>query len=73
MPILTLLYCRPSVEGETPCEVMDRVVGECGDLWLPCLPVREVRRIRDRQIEDILRQETNETKYEDCSVLIEYR
>ena len=46
---------------------------ECGHLWAPCHSARQLRRMRDSQIEDILRRENNQTKYDHCSLLIEYR
>ena len=49
------------------------VVGECGDLWRPCHSAGEMRRMRGRQIETILRLENNQTKYDNCRHVREFR
>ena len=58
---------------EDPCDWLERVVGECGDLWRPCHSAGEMRRMRGRQIEAILRLENNQTKYDNCRHVREFR
>ena len=54
---------RRTEDKGDPCDWLERMVGECGELWRPCHSAGEIRRMRGRQIEAILRLETNQTKY----------
>ena len=60
-------------EEEEPCIGVEMVVVECGDLWRPCLSSLDLRRMKDRQIEDILRRTRSADRYENCTILLEYR
>ena len=64
---------RERQEEEEPCQEMEQVVVECGDLWRPCLSSLELRRMRDREMEKILRRAGTTERYENCATLLEYR
>ena len=60
-------------EAEEPCQEVEKVVVECGELWRPCLSSLELRRMRDTKIENILRRTGTTDRYENCTSLLEYR
>ena len=46
---------------------------ECGVIWFECHQEPEVRRMRDRHIDTILRRSEVQGMYENCSLVQEYR
>ena len=62
-------------EEEEPCQEVEKVLVECGELWRPCLSAMEIRRVRGREIKNILRRagRGNTDRYGNCTLLMEYR
>ena len=62
-------------EEKEPCQQVEKVLVECGELWRPCLSAMEIRRVRGREIENILRRagRGNTDRYGNCTILREYR
>ena len=59
-------------EGDT-CQLVNSVVGKCGELWQRCHTSREVRRMRDLHIEALIRQYGAEGGLDGCDIVKEYR
>ena len=61
-----------SEEGDM-CELMNSVVGKCGELWQRCYTSREVRRMRDLHIEDLVMQYGAKGGLDRCHIVKKYR
>jgi len=58
---------------EDICQLLDSVVGECGQHWLSCHQEREVRKMRDLHIDHLIRSYEENNNLDDCLVVKEYR
>ena len=61
------------LEVTEPCLMLETVIGECGQIWTRCHEAMEVRRMRDLHLDTILRRREDNSEYEECDVLREFR
>ena len=62
-----------NTENGDTCHLVKSVVENCGELWERCHTNKEVRRMRDLHIEDLVRQYRSEEGLEGCQIVQEYR
>ena len=61
------------LEVTEPCLMLETVIGECGQIWTRCHEAMEVRRMRDLHLDTILMRREDNSEYEECDVLREFR
>ena len=62
-----------AMEIEDPCDMLEAVIDDCGDVWTRCHNEAEIQRMRDLHLNTFLSRNEDRSVFDNCSIVMEYQ